>query len=98
MFKNCDDGSDDAVAAAAGDDNGDDVDINECNDASVCSFKCVNTPGSYYCLCPEGYKVKGAMCPGQSHHIANQWRKILKCLETALLGCALPSFLSWLQG
>ena len=33
------------------------VDINECTvyNGSNCSHSCVNTNGSYYCTCDEGY-------------------------------------------
>ncbi|XP_033229535.1 fibrillin-1-like [Belonocnema kinseyi] len=35
-------------------------DINECiegNEVNICSYGCVNTEGSYYCQCPQGYKI-----------------------------------------
>lgn len=40
------------------------VDINECNDPSVCGSrvdKCVNINGSYYC-CEDGYRSIGGIC------------------------------------
>lgn len=30
-------------------------DLNECEPAGVCSQTCVNTKGSYYCNCMDGY-------------------------------------------
>ncbi|XP_053385857.1 low-density lipoprotein receptor-related protein 2-like [Mercenaria mercenaria] len=34
------------------------VDYNECEEFGVCDQKCVNTPGSYRCLCAEGYTLE----------------------------------------
>ncbi len=36
------------------------VDINECvvADNGGCNQSCVNTPGSYHCLCSEGYALE----------------------------------------
>lgn len=33
------------------------IDINECvENPNICSIgECINEPGKYYCLCPEGY-------------------------------------------
>merc|ERR1712223_1153034 len=32
-------------------------DVNECSDIGHhCAFRCHNTPGSYRCVCPYGYK------------------------------------------
>ena len=33
------------------------TDINECLDSSVCSHTCINTFGSYECICPVGYDL-----------------------------------------
>ena len=30
-------------------------DVDECREANPCSDVCVNTPGSYYCSCSEGF-------------------------------------------
>lgn len=42
-------------------------DIDECRSGRVCQFGCVNTPGSYYCTCPEGYTLRtnGRTCEGR---------------------------------
>ncbi|KAI1891477.1 hypothetical protein AGOR_G00144220 [Albula goreensis] len=33
------------------------LDINECENRDVCQHECMNTPGSYKCLCPNGYRL-----------------------------------------
>nr|CUU98958.1 hypothetical transcript [Hymenolepis microstoma] len=41
------------------------VDIDECTDTDICSGpheKCVNRPGSYRCICKEGYRQKQGIC------------------------------------
>ena len=42
------------------------IDINECNEGSRCDQLCINTNGSYYCSCNEGYSLKddGKSCKG----------------------------------
>ena len=41
-------------------------DINECLESKdLCEQSCVNTPGSYYCQCHEGYKHDGVSCKGR---------------------------------
>ena len=39
---------------------------------SHCEYNCVNTPGSFYCICADGYEVvpDGYSCIGKS--IANK--------------------------
>lgn len=34
------------------------VDINECLVSDICEFNCLNTNGSYECLCPSGYRLE----------------------------------------
>lgn len=34
------------------------IDIDECQDSTICPQKCVNTEGSYACACNDGYKLK----------------------------------------
>lgn len=48
------------------------LDINECDeDPNLCKMNgdCLNTPGSFSCLCRDGYKVanRGRMCVGKPH-------------------------------
>ena len=33
------------------------IDINECSGFDGCSHICENLPGTYRCLCPEGYII-----------------------------------------
>ncbi|XP_036375886.1 hemicentin-1 [Megalops cyprinoides] len=37
--------------------NGRCLDINECESRDTCQHECMNTPGSYRCLCPNGYRL-----------------------------------------
>ncbi|XP_060556897.1 low-density lipoprotein receptor-related protein 2-like, partial [Ruditapes philippinarum] len=38
------------------------VDIDECNDPTVCSQTCINTKGSYRCTCEKGYEKISTGC------------------------------------
>lgn len=40
------------------------TDINEC-DHNVCLQECVNTRGSYECVCYSGYSLNGTDCVGK---------------------------------
>ena len=42
------------------------ADIDECADGGHnCSYVCMNTPGSYECVCPSGYHARdGFTCEG----------------------------------
>ena len=43
-------------------------DINECLDTSTCDVdttNCENTPGSFNCVCKEGYERDGENCVGK---------------------------------
>uniref|UniRef100_A0A673IBQ3 Hemicentin-1 n=1 Tax=Sinocyclocheilus rhinocerous TaxID=307959 RepID=A0A673IBQ3_9TELE len=37
--------------------NGQCLDINECEQRDTCQHECMNTPGSHRCLCPSGYRL-----------------------------------------
>uniref|UniRef100_A0A0N5AL86 EGF-like domain-containing protein n=1 Tax=Syphacia muris TaxID=451379 RepID=A0A0N5AL86_9BILA len=41
-------------------------DIDECAFDSPCQYECYNTPGSYYCSCPDGYYLNGSRCEGKT--------------------------------
>ena len=45
------------------------IDINECDGDHKCKYKCHNTQGSFKCLCPDGYKLKGdaRSCEGENN-------------------------------
>lgn len=48
------------------------TDIDECaEDPKACEVYayCVNTPGSYNCLCKSGYENNGSMCSGIMLHL-----------------------------
>lgn len=42
-------------------------DIDECSYSSyLCQFQCVNEPGKFSCMCPEGYQLQGSrLCQGE---------------------------------
>lgn len=42
-------------------------DLDECRVRSLCQHACQNTEGSYYCLCPSGYRLlpSGKNCQGE---------------------------------
>ena len=43
------------------------LDINECaKSTTLCGkhSKCANAPGSYKCLCGDGYRMDGKVCKG----------------------------------
>ena len=47
------------------------LDINECvNNNGTCSHMCVNTEGSYHCVCPHGYHLQADNhnCEGECTH------------------------------
>ena len=43
------------------------TDEDECSEKDVCPdrSKCINTPGSYSCKCPSGYKFQNGLCDGK---------------------------------
>ncbi|KAL4635075.1 hemicentin-1 [Arapaima gigas] len=51
------------------------LDINECESKDVCQHECLNTAGSYRCLCPNGYRL---MTNGKTCQDINE------CLEQSI--------------
>ena len=48
------------------------IDIDECaQDSTICSQICVNTRGSYYCSCSDGFQLTEGtnQCEGMSLHV-----------------------------
>ena len=43
------------------------LDIDECETTDRCQHKCTNTPGSYVCTCPDGYRLSNnkRTCEGE---------------------------------
>lgn len=43
------------------------TDIDECSYSSyLCQYQCVNEPGKFSCMCPEGYQLQGTrLCQGK---------------------------------
>uniref|UniRef100_A0A8C8RV15 Hemicentin-1 n=1 Tax=Pelusios castaneus TaxID=367368 RepID=A0A8C8RV15_9SAUR len=48
------------------------IDIDECENRGACQHECTNTPGSYHCVCPTGYRL---MSNGKTCHDVDE------CLE-----------------
>lgn len=46
------------------------TDIDECSYSSyLCQYQCVNEPGKFSCVCPEGYQLQGTrLCQGKRLH------------------------------
>lgn len=45
----------------------DSTDIDECRTSSyLCQYQCVNEPGKFSCMCPQGYQVvRSRTCQGK---------------------------------
>ena len=44
------------------------IDVDECAEGqSVCDFKCINTAGSYSCVCFDGYHGSAEDCKGMTY-------------------------------
>ena len=54
------------------------IDIDECTDGTHACYSddhCTNTPGSYVCSCPQGYKIglDGQTCNGMKWSFDRTW-------------------------
>ncbi|CAH3144217.1 unnamed protein product [Porites evermanni] len=71
-------------------------DIDECNQEfkGNCSHRCVNSPGSYYCKCPNGFQMsqdnKTCKCPKGSQESKNRTvcLNIDECNENVKNNCS----------
>ncbi len=55
------------------------TDINECHRRGRCQHSCQNTPGSFRCTCPQGYRLatNGRTCQGKyCLDTSNQWQNV----------------------
>lgn len=59
------------------------IDMNECEDENVCgeNARCINTPGSYHCVCNAGYGLESGrstfsggqeLCKGEGYDVILQ--------------------------
>jgi hypothetical protein len=54
------------------------LDINECNknlDECQSNTQCINTPGSYRCICKKGFIGDGTKCKGLYYEKKNKVKK-----------------------
>ena len=59
------------------------VDINECNNISICDQLCQNTAGSYSCSCFEGYEEEvGGSCTNINECLASPCDSNANCTDT----------------
>ena len=48
------------------------IDIDECANSQSCEHICVNTDGSYYCECDDGYELHDSVfCHGKTITVKN---------------------------
>ena len=58
------------------------VDVDECL-SSPCPVECINSPGSYTCLCPFGYEFDDNVCKGSAIQLSILGRNIHSELRPA---------------
>ncbi|XP_040179079.1 latent-transforming growth factor beta-binding protein 4 [Rana temporaria] len=70
--------------------NGTCIDIDECKDPSFCqNGKCINTRGSFSCMCKEGYLLDASRSSCISHHVISEVKgPCFRILREG--GCSLP--------
>jgi hypothetical protein len=56
-----------------------DSDLDECSEGRLCDGKCLNTVGSYRCLCEPGYRQHEGRCIGKCYA---QAEKAGSCVES----------------
>ena len=72
---------------------GDLTDIDECSYSSyLCQYQCVNEPGKFSCVCPEGYQLLGTrLCQGKHTcfcflpKLTSPCSRICKCCADSVL-------------
>jgi hypothetical protein len=52
-----------------------DSDMDECSEAELCDGKCLNTVGTYRCLCEPGYRQHEGRCVGKYKRAAIEGSK-----------------------
>ena len=60
------------------------ADIDECalnQDNCNVNAECVNTPGSFQCVCREGYEGSGIICSGTSSYFHTLTLCVLTCFQ-----------------
>lgn len=63
------------------------VDVDECTTSYPCSQRCINTHGSFHCLCVDGFEFSPndpTICKSTSGEVATFW---LRATRAALRVC-----------
>lgn len=64
------------------------VDVDECNVGTPCQHACINTPGSYRCICANDTEADGATCGNASEDAGEDDNKAFGLLVPVLVGTA----------
>uniref|UniRef100_A0A3B3HA40 C-type lectin domain-containing protein n=1 Tax=Oryzias latipes TaxID=8090 RepID=A0A3B3HA40_ORYLA len=64
------------------------VDVDECNISTPCQHACINTPGSYRCICANDTEADGATCGNASEDAGEDDNKAFGLLVPVLVGTA----------
>lgn len=75
------------------------ADIDECSFDRACDHFCVNSAGSFQCLCHKGYVIYGlAHCGGEQHNYFPPSLFSSRLKKTKKTPCLLFPFFFWLPG